>query len=111
MDEWVSGGGGLGFESVDELNSGNHVGQELGAIEEPPFLGRGLHQFEDHREASHAGAVALGSPMSQPDGGECAFDGVGGAQVNPVLGREVVEGQEHGAILGQALGRLGIFRL
>jgi hypothetical protein len=26
-----------------------------------------------------------------------------------VLGREVVEGQQHRAILGQALGRLGIF--
>ena len=72
VDERVSGGGGLEFETVDELNSGNHVGQELGAIEEPPFLGRGLHQFEDHREARHAGAVALGSPMSQPDGWWCA---------------------------------------
>jgi len=31
VDRLVSGGG-LGFESVDELNSGNHVGQELGAV-------------------------------------------------------------------------------
>lgn len=32
VDERASGGGGLGFESVDELNSGDHVGQELGAV-------------------------------------------------------------------------------
>jgi maltose alpha-D-glucosyltransferase / alpha-amylase len=32
VDREASGGGGLGFESVDELNSGNHVGQELGAV-------------------------------------------------------------------------------
>jgi hypothetical protein len=49
--------------------------------------------------------------MPQPDGGERALDGVGGSQVNPVLGREVVEGQQHGAILGQALGGLGILGL
>ena len=27
------------FQSVDELNSGNHVGQELAAVEEPPVSG------------------------------------------------------------------------
>ena len=51
VDEPLSGGGGLGFDSIDELNTGDHVGQELGAVEQPPFLGSGLHQFEDHREA------------------------------------------------------------
>ena len=52
VDGSVSGGGGLAFYSVDELNSGNHVGQELAAVEHAPFLGGGLHQLEDHREAS-----------------------------------------------------------
>ena len=32
VDERVSGGGGLGFDSVDELNFGDDFGQELGAI-------------------------------------------------------------------------------
>ena len=32
VDEPVSGGGGLGFDSVDELNSGNHIRQELAAV-------------------------------------------------------------------------------
>jgi hypothetical protein len=54
VDERVLGGGGLGFESVDELNSGNYVRQELGGVEEPPFLGSGLHQLEDQGEAGEA---------------------------------------------------------
>jgi hypothetical protein len=32
VDGQVSGSGGLGFYSIDELNSGNHVGQELTAV-------------------------------------------------------------------------------
>ena len=110
---WMAalGGGGLGFDSIDELNSGNDVGQELAAVEESPFLGGGLHQLEDHREASGARAVALGAAMPQADGGERAFDRVGGSQVDPVLGREVVEGEQHVAILRQALGGLGILGL
>ena len=42
----------MGCDSVDEWNSGHHVGQELAAAQEPPFLGSGLHQFIDHGEAS-----------------------------------------------------------
>src|SRR5947199_7505598 len=40
---------------------------------------------------------------------ERAFDDVGCAQMLPVLGREVVEGQQRIAILAQALDRLVVF--
>jgi hypothetical protein len=43
---------------------------------------------------------------SVADGGERAFDDVGRSQVLPVLGREVVEGEQRIAILDQALDRL-----
>jgi hypothetical protein len=41
--------------------------------------------------------------------GERAFDDVGRAQMLPVLGREVVEGEQRTAILDQALDRLVVF--
>ena len=37
-----------------------------------------------------------------PNGGEDAFDGVAGAQMIPVLGGEVVEGENRLAVFGQA---------
>ena len=49
----------MGFDSVDELNSLDDVGEVLGAVEQPPFLGGGLHQLEDHRQAGGAAAVPL----------------------------------------------------
>ena len=39
-------------------------------------------------------------------GGEDAFDGVGRAQVDPMLGGEVEEGQQGLAVFGQAFDRL-----
>src|SRR5258708_39945091 len=40
-------------------------------------------------------------------GGEGGLDRVGGAQVNPVLGGVVVEGQQHVEVVGDLGGRLG----
>ena len=57
-------------------------------------------------------ALGLGGPEAH--GRKGAFDGIGGANVLPVLGREVVEGEQHVAILGQAghrfvvLGAIGL---
>ena len=42
-------------------------------------------------------------------GGEDAFDGVGRSDVLPMLGWEVVEGQQHVAIFGQLLDRPLVF--
>ena len=48
--------------------------------------------------------------MTQAHRGEDAFDGIGRPQVFPVFGREVVEGQEFFAVLGQTFTGLGILR-
>src|SRR5436853_1516421 len=44
------------------------------------------------------------------DGCEGALDRVGRAQVLPVLGGKIVEGEQHVAILGQTCDRLVVFR-
>ena len=49
--------------------------------------------------------------MPQANRGERRLDRVGGSQVLPVFGREVIERQQLVAILCQAFGRLGVFRL
>ena len=48
--------------------------------------------------------------MTQADCGEGGFDRVGCSQVRPVLGREVVERQQHITVFRQALTRRWIFR-
>ena len=42
---------------------------------------------------------------AEPDGGECRLDRVRGPDVDPVLGRKGVEGQEHVPVLGETRGR------
>jgi hypothetical protein len=43
-----------------------------------------------------------------PHGREHAFDGVGRAQVILMLGREVIEGQQRVAVLGEAFDRSAV---
>ena len=43
--------------------------------------------------------------MAKPNRRECRFDGIGRSQVPPVLGREVIEGQQLLAILPQTFAR------
>lgn len=64
----------MGFDSVDELNSLDAVGEVLGAVEQPPSLGGGLHEFEDHRQAGGAAATAVGPPVSQSHRSERALN-------------------------------------
>src|SRR5665647_202140 len=68
--------------------------QELVVSVEPsPAFLCALEQFEDHCERGPVGQAALRSDRAVAHGGEGAFNGVGGPQVFPVLGREVVERQ------------------
>jgi hypothetical protein len=55
----------------------------------------GLDELEGHGDARGAGAGSLGDPLAESDGDEGRLDRVGGAQVDPVLGRVVVEGEQH----------------
>ncbi len=67
----------------------------------PSLAGR-LAELEDHGKRGPAAEAAFGLGGPEPHGLKGAFNGIGGANVLPVLGREVVEGEQHIAVLGQA---------
>ena len=69
------------------------------AVESAPAFLCGLSELEHHGQAGSSSAASLGPAVAQPNGGERRFDGVGRPQVLPVFGREVIEGQQHVAIL------------
>ena len=54
------------------------------------------------------GHTALGLGGTEPHGGKGGFDGIGGAQIKPVLRRKVIAGQQFFPVLFQAVGRLGL---
>ncbi len=70
-----------------------------------------MDELEDHGQAGCAGTVALGPSLSMSHGGERGFNGIGGPQMNPVFGWEVIKRQQLFAVLGQAIGSLGILGL
>ena len=51
---------------------------------------------------------ALGLGRTEPHGGKCGFDDIGGAQMKPVLRRKVTAGQQFFPVLFQAVGRLRV---
>ena len=55
-------------------------------------------KFEDHGEGRLAAEAALGLDGSESHRGEGAFDGVGGSDVLPVFGREIVEREQRLAV-------------
>ena len=79
----------------------------MGCVDGAPAGLGGLDQLERHRDAGGPGAGALGDPLAQPDGGEGRLDRVRGAQVDPVLGGEVVERQQHVEVVGDLRDGLG----
>jgi hypothetical protein len=93
-----------------EAGSGADEGDRVGRVHGPPPLLGGLDEFEDHREGGSAGAGAAGDLGPKPDRGEGGLDGVCRAQVDPVLGREVEEGQQLGLVVGDLLDGLGELR-
>lgn len=60
-----------------------------------------FHQFEDHGECCQPRPAAFRSPSSVSDGGEGGFDRIGRSDMDPVLGREVVEREKNIFVLPQ----------
>jgi hypothetical protein len=113
-----SGGGFLGWTAIrlcddlapiGELHTLDDFWRLIVAIEAPPGLLRGVDQPEHHGERSLVREASLQPNRPVPHGGESAFDGVCGSQVVPVLGREVVEGEQRLSIFPQAFGDLVVF--
>ena len=81
------------LDSVEELFTQDDFRQLVVTIEATPAFFGGLGELEDHRERGLIRKTSLRAHGAVTHGGERAFDNVGRAQMFPVLGREVVEGQ------------------
>jgi hypothetical protein len=97
--------------AVDELHTGTYQRQEAGAIEAPPALLGHVEQLERHQQALGPGARAPGRPFPQPHGGKRRLDDIGGAQLLPVLGGKVEEGNQALPIGQRRVDRLGLLGL
>ena len=81
------------LDPVLGLNPLNDFWQSICASERQPFLLGLHHQSKEHSEGGCAAEAPLCLSGSVRYGGEDTFDRVGGSDVLPVLGREVVERQ------------------
>ena len=82
------------FDSVAELYSNDDLGELVVTIETAPAFFSGLGKLEDHGERCLVGKTSVGTHRAVADRRERAFDEIGRAQMLPVLGREVVEGEQ-----------------
>ena len=89
------------LDPVVEFNPLDDLGQPVLAVEFTPFLPGRQHQLVRHRQRGLSVEASLGFGGRVPDGGERALDGVRGSDALPVLGGEVVEGEQVGAVLGK----------
>jgi hypothetical protein len=94
------------LDSVGEPYTEDQLRQPVVAIEAPPAPLGGLGEFEDHGERGLVGETSLGAHRAVADRRERAFDDVGRSQMLPMLGGEVVEGEQRLTILDQALLRV-----
>ena len=69
---------------------GTDEGDEVGCVDGAPAALADSMSLKGHGDAGSAGAGSPGDPLTEPDRGEGGLDRVGGAQVDPVLGRVVV---------------------
>ena len=80
------------FALLEQRSCSDEGDQVWGVHGAPAGLG-GLDELERHGDPGGPGARSLGDALAEPDGGEGGLDRVGGAQVDPVFGGEVVERQ------------------
>jgi hypothetical protein len=110
-----SGGGGLSLRSDDldsvvELYTHDDLGKMVITVQAMPTrLGR-LCELVSHGKRRLVREASFRPCRSMADGCEGALDRVGRPQMLPVLGGEVVEGEQHVTILRQAFDRLVVLR-
>ena len=71
------------------------------------FLGLG-GQFVDHHQGGISRAASFGLACAVADGAEGGFNGIGGTEVSPVGGWEIVKGEQHVLVFFQAGAGLGV---
>jgi len=86
------GHGSLDQDAVLEPSSGADERDQVGSSDGAPAARGRLDELEDHCEGSRAARTA-GDLGAELDRGERRLDGVRGPQVDPMLGRVVVERQ------------------
>ena len=96
--------------SIFEFDTLDDLAEPVGAVQAAPMSFGGFDQLEDHGECGVARQAAPGLVGPQPNRRECALDRVGAADMLPVLGRDVVEGKQGIAILGETGAGLSVFR-
>ncbi len=89
------------FDSVGEFYTEDDFRQLVVTIETTPAFLSGLGELEDHGKRGLVRETSLGTHGAMAHRRERAFDDVGRAQMLPVLGREVVEGEQRVAIPDQ----------
>ena len=88
--------------SISEFDTLDDLTEPVGVVQAAPMtLGR-FDQLEDHGERGITGQASSGLVGPQSDRRERALDGIGAADMLPMLGREVVEGEQDIAILDHA---------
>ena len=90
------------LDSIAELYTEDDFRQLVVAIEATPTSFGSLGEFEDHGERGLVRETSFGAHGAVVHRGERTFDDVRGAEMLPVLGREVVEGEQRIALLDQA---------
>jgi hypothetical protein len=94
------------LEPIDKLYALDDLWQLVMAIEPSPGFLRTVDQLEDHGERGFVGQAPFGSDGAVADGREGAFDRVCRSQMLPMLGREVVAGEQRLAVLILGIRRL-----
>jgi hypothetical protein len=98
------------LDSVGEFHTCDQLWQLVVAVKAAPGFLRGLDELEHHRKRGLVGEAALRSDRAVSHRGERALDRIRAPQVLPMLGGEVVKGEQRIAIFGQTFDRLGVFR-
>ena len=94
---------------IGELHTLDDFWQLIMAVEASPGLLRAVDQLEHHGERGLVREASLRADRPVPHGRESAFNGIGGAQVLPMLRREIVKDEQRLSIFPQALGGLVVF--
>lgn len=87
------------------------VGEVGEAAEPTPAFLSAAGELEHHVQHAVTAQAPLGPFGAVADRGEGTLDWIGRSDALPMLGREVVEGQQLVPVLFQAFGGLGVFRL
>jgi len=97
------------FDPVFECNPLDDLWYAVCPVEFAPFSLRRHHQLERHSQTSFATEASLGFSGTMSNSGEGAFNRIGRADVLPVFGWEVIEGQENVAVFGHFADGLIVF--